>query len=71
MVKVYNKEFKKQLVKEYIPGKSYPALLSLYYNVIISVNSMTGNQDNYKKEKIRSNTIANDKILFFLQLRFC
>ena len=30
MAKVYNEEFKKQLVKEYIQGKSYPALEKEY-----------------------------------------
>lgn len=30
MAKVYNEEFKKQLVKEYIQGKSYPSLEKEY-----------------------------------------
>ena len=30
MAKVYNEEFKKQLVKEYIQGKSYPTLEKEY-----------------------------------------
>ena len=30
MAKVYNEEFKKQLVKEYIQGKSYPALEKVF-----------------------------------------
>ena len=30
MAKVYNEEFKKQLVKEYIQGKSYPSLEKKY-----------------------------------------
>lgn len=30
MAKVYNEKFKKQLVKEYIQGKSYPSLEKEY-----------------------------------------
>ncbi len=61
MAKVYNEEFKKQLVKEYIQGKSYPTLEKEYG---VAKSTLSGWVKKYSEECLISQPHTTNSTAF-------